>query len=210
MFLYIPLYRAIELGDWERAQEIFNQDKRTLIVEIAEDEKTALHVAISNPENISFLENLLSQIYVDEESLLPLATALRFAIQCGNKLAVELLVNKNPHLLFINYFDDDDYGRMDLPLERAALYSQRAILDYLFEKYKQHIGLIDNFGYTNPFKGDHLYDLFSHTIVAEYFGKLNLAFTLQPRLLVLLHAIVYLMLLICYITKPTINLFCFF
>ncbi|XP_021989790.1 uncharacterized protein LOC110886308 [Helianthus annuus] len=145
-----------------------HQDKRTLIVEIGEDEKTALYIAISNPSNISFLENLLNHIYVDEESLSlsPLSTALWFAIECGNKVAVELLVNKNPHLLFIDY--QRNYSKLALPLETAALYSQRAILDYLFEMYKQYIGLTDNFGYPNPFKGNHVYNLFTWTIT-KYF-----------------------------------------
>uniref|UniRef100_A0A251T720 Uncharacterized protein n=1 Tax=Helianthus annuus TaxID=4232 RepID=A0A251T720_HELAN len=98
--------------------------------------------------------------------------------KCGNKVAVELLVNKNLHLLFIDY--QGNYSKLALPLETVALYSQRVILDYLFEMYKQYIGLTDNFGYPNPFKGNHVYNLFTRTITTQYFGKLNLVFHVTP------------------------------
>lgn len=52
---YIPLRRVIQRGDWNSAQEFFGRDKDALTAKLNDQGRRALHVAIGNLENISFL-----------------------------------------------------------------------------------------------------------------------------------------------------------
>ncbi|PWA51511.1 ankyrin repeat-containing domain, PGG domain, Gag-polypeptide of LTR copia-type [Artemisia annua] len=101
---YIPLYRAILRGQWEKAQEIFIKDIDAFTTELNGNGYTALHLAIGTCDNIYFVENLLKEI--NAESLSTVITdnqsnALHRAAAVGNTKAAKLLVQKNPHLLFI-------------------------------------------------------------------------------------------------------------
>ncbi|XP_021981305.1 uncharacterized protein LOC110877466 isoform X1 [Helianthus annuus] len=146
---YIPLCRAIELGDWEKAQEYFNQDERTLTDKLDQKGNSALHIAIKNHVNITFLENLLNQI--NPESLPTLVNdghyhPLQYAVYYENNVAIEKLVQTYPHLLFTPETDE-------MPLMIAASYSRRTTFDYLLKACKQYIELNPKDVQINPFKG---------------------------------------------------------
>ncbi|XP_076942203.1 uncharacterized protein LOC143612000 [Bidens hawaiensis] len=141
---YIPLRRAIQMGDWKQAQEFINRDKDALTAKLNLEGHRALHFAIRNHKNIPILENLLNQI---NPELLPTLvdryglTVLQYAVTVNNSLAVQKLVEKNPSLLF-------NYGAS--PLKYAAVYSDRITCLYLVRKCKEHISLVKE-GHQNPF-----------------------------------------------------------
>ncbi|KAI3826212.1 hypothetical protein L1987_00257 [Smallanthus sonchifolius] len=131
---YIPLCRAIQMGDWEKAEEFFNKDKNALIDKLDVYGYTALHIAIGDPGNIMFVENLLEQI--NPKSLPSLVNnkqqnALHLAAILDNTRAAKKLVDKNPHLLFT--VDNMKY----LPIERAIFNSHKTNFVYLLQDYPE-------------------------------------------------------------------------
>ncbi|CAH1443914.1 unnamed protein product [Lactuca virosa] len=148
---YLPLYRAIKRNDWEKAQEIFNQDTDALTAKLNKYGYTVLHIAINNAENIQFVENLLKEIR--PESLPTLVTnnqkfnPLHRAAVVDNTKAARMLVEKNPRLLFILSGEDL------LPIHIAILNSHRTTFLYLFDVCKQHIELSQQDGSHSPFEG---------------------------------------------------------
>ncbi|KAM0053489.1 putative ankyrin repeat-containing domain, PGG domain, retrotransposon Copia-like protein [Helianthus debilis subsp. tardiflorus] len=169
---YLPLYRAIINGDWEKAQEFFNNDEDALIGKINEFGHTALDVAISDPKNIWILEKLLEQI--DPESLPTMVNnrqrnALHYAATLDNYLAAKKLVEKNPDLLFrVDY-------QNELPIHRAIIRSHKTTFLYLLQVCKQHIGLSEKDGNHNPFEGQKGFNLLGNTIMS---GFLDVAYDL--------------------------------
>ncbi|KAI3740571.1 hypothetical protein L2E82_31039 [Cichorium intybus] len=145
---YLALYRATLNGEWEQAQYFFNKDKDTLMAKLNDDNDTPLHVAIGTCKNIKFVENLLKEI--TPESLPNLVTTrksnpLHYAAFVGNTMAAEMLVNKNPKLLFIA-----DKGKC-FPINRAILSSHTETFRYLLKATKDHIGLSEHEGCQTPF-----------------------------------------------------------
>ncbi|KAD3337813.1 hypothetical protein E3N88_33334 [Mikania micrantha] len=170
---YIPLCRAIQMGDWEKAQEFFDHDEGALTDKLYHDGSTALHLAIGNPQNIRILENLLDRINPD--SLPTLLNdyhqnALYYATILDNTVAAKKLVDRNPHLLFVV-----NHKNRLLPVERAAGNSHRTTFVYLLQMCKHHIGLSQKDGYHNPFEGERGSRLLCGTILA---GFLDVAYDL--------------------------------
>ncbi|XP_076895747.1 uncharacterized protein LOC143548472 [Bidens hawaiensis] len=162
---YIPLCRAIQMGDWEKAKEFLDEDKRALTVKININGYRTLHVAIGNPGNIWLLENLLELIDPD---LLPTQVcnlqrnALHLAAILDNIDAARTLVEKNPHLLFC-----EDY-QQHLPVQNAVNNSHRKTFLYLLQMSKQHISLSQKEGYHNPFEGRGGVLLLYQTLIAGF------------------------------------------
>ncbi|KAJ0624727.1 putative ankyrin repeat-containing domain, PGG domain, retrotransposon Copia-like protein [Helianthus annuus] len=181
---YLPLYRAIQMGDWEKAQEFFNDDKDALIDQINRFGHTTLHVAIGDPKNIWILEKLLEQINPDSLPTLVdnrQRNALHYAAVLDNYLAAKMLVEKNPDLLF--RVNNKNY----LPIERAIVNSQKTTFLYLLQVCKQHIGLSKKDGNQNPFEGEKGVSLLNNTILA---GFLDIAYNLlkdYPNLATTVH-----------------------
>ncbi|KAJ0817608.1 putative ankyrin repeat-containing domain, retrotransposon Copia-like protein [Helianthus annuus] len=181
---YFPLSRAIINGDWEKAQEFFNDNKDALIDQINRFGHTTLHVAIGDPKNIWILEKLLEQI--NPESLPTMVdnrqrNALHQAAILDNYLAAKMLVEKNPDLLFrVDY-------RNYLPIERAIVNSHKTTFLYLLQVCKQHIGLSKKDGNHDPFEGEKGVSLLNNTILA---GFLDVAYNLlkdYPNLATTVH-----------------------
>ncbi|KAM0053496.1 putative ankyrin repeat-containing domain, PGG domain, retrotransposon Copia-like protein [Helianthus debilis subsp. tardiflorus] len=181
---YLPLYRAIQMGDWEKAQEFFNDDKDALIDQINRFGHTTLHVAIGDPKNIWILEKLLEQINPDSLPTLVdnrQRNALHYAAVLDNYLAAKMLVEKNPDLLF--RVNNKNY----LPIERAIVNSHKTTFLYLLQVCKQHIGLSKKDGNQNPFEGEKGVSLLNNTILA---GFLDIAYNLlkdYPNLATTVH-----------------------
>ncbi|KAI3683778.1 hypothetical protein L1987_84293 [Smallanthus sonchifolius] len=155
------------MGDWKKAEEFFNKDKNALIDKLDVYGNTALHIAIGDPGNIMFVENLLEQI--NPKSLPSLVNdrqqnALHFAAILDNTIAAKKLVDKNPHLLFT--VDNMKY----LPIERAIYNSHKTTFVYLLQVCKQHIGLIQKEECYNPFDGERGVKLLDCTILAGFLG----------------------------------------
>ncbi|XP_076951818.1 uncharacterized protein LOC143625354 [Bidens hawaiensis] len=147
---YIPLYRAIIEGDWETAREHFNKDNNTLTAKLNIASHRALHIAISQTENIQFVKNLLNEI--NPNSLPSMVNnygqnPLHYAAMVGNTAASKMLVEHNPHLLFVP--DRKEY----LPIHRAVFSPHKLTFMYLLEACKQHVGLSQQETYHNPFEG---------------------------------------------------------
>ncbi|KAI3827106.1 hypothetical protein L1987_01170 [Smallanthus sonchifolius] len=169
---YVPLCRAIQIGDWKKAQEFFNDDKDALIDKLNIEGSTTLHLAIGNPQNTWFLGKLLDLI--DPESLPTLVNnsqenALHHAALLGNTIAAKKLVDKNPLLLFA--VDNKKY----LPIHRAIFEYHKTTVLYLLQMCKQHIGLSQKDGYHNPFQGANGAMLLGDSILS---GFLDVAYDL--------------------------------
>ncbi|KAL4561242.1 hypothetical protein LXL04_033405 [Taraxacum kok-saghyz] len=163
---YLPLCEAIMTNNWEKAKEIFNQDQGAVTATISVLGKTALHLAIDRVENIQFLENLLKEI---EPDILPTLVSkygkenpLHQAAYCDNKIAAEMLVKKNPHLLFL--LDE----RYRLPIQIAVMNSHRTTFLYLLEACENHIDLSREDGYHSPFQGTRGAFLLDYAIARGY------------------------------------------
>nr|XP_043636745.1 uncharacterized protein LOC122607771 isoform X2 [Erigeron canadensis] len=150
---YIPLHRAIIRGDWDKAQEFFNNDRAALTAKVNTEGDSPLHLAITTCQNIQFVENLLMEI--NPASLPSLVSynqgvsVLHCAAIVGNTKAAKMLVEKNPCLLFVV----DELGY--LPILRAIHNNHKITVLYLLEACKIYIDLSQIDGYQNPFEGEH-------------------------------------------------------
>ncbi|KAK1428311.1 hypothetical protein QVD17_17143 [Tagetes erecta] len=160
-----PLCRAIQMGDWDTAQEIFSINKHTFTCTLNIYGLRAIHIAIGDPKNVNFLEKLLEQI--DAESLPTLVdrgryNPLHFAATFDNFVAAKMLVEKNPHLLFI------ENEEKNLPIHIAFNKSEKTTFSYLLQACNKYIGLSRDDGYHNPFEGEHGVRLLDYTISSRF------------------------------------------
>ncbi|KAK1419707.1 hypothetical protein QVD17_28981 [Tagetes erecta] len=147
---YIPLCRAIRMGEWEKAEAFFNDDKNALTDKINSNGDTSLHIAVGDPKDIWFLEKLLEKI--DPKLITTMLnnkdqTALHHAAILDNTKAAIKLVEKNPCVLFI--VDRQNH----LPIQKAIFNSHKTTFLYLLHACKQHIHLTQKEGHHNPFEG---------------------------------------------------------
>nr|XP_043611817.1 uncharacterized protein LOC122583484 [Erigeron canadensis] len=148
---YLPLCKAIARGNWEEANEFFSQDPDALTAILDISEYRALHLAIERTHNLRFVQNLLDRIdpdllptLVDQDARNP----LHYAAVVGNIDAGMMLVEKNPHLLFM--YDNNDH----LPIHRALFVSNAIMAQRLFEASIENIGFCDEQqGCHSPFEG---------------------------------------------------------
>ncbi|KAM0056040.1 putative ankyrin repeat-containing domain-containing protein [Helianthus debilis subsp. tardiflorus] len=164
----MSLYRAIQMGDWEKAQKIFDEDKKALTHSLNVFGNRSLHIAVGNPKSGPFLEKLLKQIKPD---LLPALVnntkqnALHFAAGLDNFVAAEMLVKKNPNLLFIackhNY----------LPIHKAIYNSHKKTFCYLLQMCKDYIRFSKTEGHHSPFEGEKGVRLLHDTILAGFLDE---------------------------------------
>lgn len=60
------LCRAIQIGFWDNARELYYSDKNLLTAKLNAFGQTALHLAVETGENLQFLENLLTELNADD------------------------------------------------------------------------------------------------------------------------------------------------
>lgn len=166
---YIPLCRAIRMGEWEEAEKIFNDDKNALTGKINSNGDTSLHIAVGDPKDIWFLEKLLLKI--DPELITTMLnnkdqTALHHAAILDNSKAAMKLVEKNPCLLFI--VDRQN----NLPIQKAIFNSHETTFLYLLQACIENIGLAKIEGYHNPFEGAKGVYLLNNAILSGFLGEL--------------------------------------
>ncbi|KAK9069556.1 hypothetical protein SSX86_011460 [Deinandra increscens subsp. villosa] len=176
---YLQLCRDIQMGDWKNAEEFFIRDEGALTCVLSLLGYTALHLAIANPVSDVFIKNLLDKIH--PESLPKLLnkdqqSPLHCAAILDNHLAAEMLVEKNPHLLFT--VETNQYT----PVLIAVVNSNENTFRYLLKKSKEHVELSQKKGYCNPFEGEKGVLLLGHAILAGYLDDAYELLKIYPTL----------------------------
>ncbi|KAJ9558336.1 hypothetical protein OSB04_012950 [Centaurea solstitialis] len=177
---YIPLYRAIRRGDWEKAEEIFNGDEDALTAKIDASGNSALHIAINMRKNIQFVENLLKKMnpetfptLVNEEQ----RNVLHNAAVVGNIKAAKMVVNENSSLLFIPDVEQC------LPIHRAILNCHIETFQYLLQVSEQYKGHFLQEGYCySPFQGEFGIMLIDNVINGGLYDVAYMLITKYPEL----------------------------
>ncbi|KAJ0667892.1 putative ankyrin repeat-containing domain, PGG domain, retrotransposon Copia-like protein [Helianthus annuus] len=170
---YSQLCRAIQQRNLPKTKELLRNDSDALIDVLNVDGERALHLAILeshedkfDSSHHGFLKKLLHDIK-DSEILPSLVNnkqqnALHYAAMLGDKRVAEMLVKRNPHLLFC--VDSDKY----LPITRAAFHSHKATFTYLLKECRTHIKLSEKDRYHNPFIGENGVLLITTTICSGF------------------------------------------
>ena len=100
--IYMDLYKATQIGDWNAAKEFLNRDPRAISAKITANDQTALHVA-ALAGHVHLVEELVKQM--SEENLeikdIDGFTALALAAYKGNYPIAECMLEKNEKLLGI-------------------------------------------------------------------------------------------------------------
>ncbi|KAL0345031.1 UNVERIFIED_CONTAM: hypothetical protein Sradi_4334400 [Sesamum radiatum] len=155
---YLPLHRAALQGNWEAAKRIFDDDPGAMTASINLITATALHAAVGTGKAIHFVEKLVAAM--PEESIGVMddigGTSLSVAAAVGNIAAATVLVNRMPNLLYI----PNNFG--NFPLQIAALYAQKDMLNYLISITKDDRD-------QNPYAGLAGLRLLIYVIDAEFF-----------------------------------------
>uniref|UniRef100_A0A7N0SWN9 PGG domain-containing protein n=1 Tax=Kalanchoe fedtschenkoi TaxID=63787 RepID=A0A7N0SWN9_KALFE len=120
------LYKAVIVGDWERAEVIINSQKTALSEHITQVCETILHVSVGQP-NTKFVQELVKSMTKEqlEQKDRFGRTALCSAAIAGNTEAVKILVNADPDLPSILS------NRYYSPLHYAAKYGHKKTVRYL-------------------------------------------------------------------------------
>ena len=135
---YLPLCRAIVKGNWKEIQELSKQDKNALTAKLDINDYISLHLAIDAGGHPDIVRGLLELI---DSNLLPYLVdsfgrhTLQLAALVCKTAAARMLVEKNPHLLFI--YDPD----RDLPIHRALFNTHIYTSQYLFKACVENIQL---------------------------------------------------------------------
>ena len=100
--IYMDLYKALQIGDWNAANEFLNRHPNTISAKITVTGKTALYVA-AEAGHVHIVEELVKQM--SEENLeikdIDGCTALALAAYVGNYRMAECMLGKNENLISI-------------------------------------------------------------------------------------------------------------
>ncbi|XP_023735889.1 uncharacterized protein LOC111883801 [Lactuca sativa] len=120
------LYNYTRFGIWVWVEEILSQGRVTVMDKITNNGNTLLHVAVGISKNSKLLEILLERL-PENTQLLDLrnsdgSTLLHVAAIIGNTEAADILVARNPELLFAK----DNEGQTPLALALSNMNTQTA------------------------------------------------------------------------------------
>ena len=100
--IYMDLYKALQIGDWNAANEFLDRHPLAISAKITVKEKTALHVA-AEAGQVYIVEELVKRM--SEENLeikdIDGFTALALAAYKGNYPIAECMLEKNENLIRI-------------------------------------------------------------------------------------------------------------
>ena len=98
----MDLYKAIQIGDWNAAEEFLNSHPDAIRAKIAVGNKTALHVA-AEAGHVHIVEALVNLMDEDDLGIRDIEgfTALARATYNGNYRMVECMLGKNENLVRI-------------------------------------------------------------------------------------------------------------
>ena len=125
--IYMDLYEALQIGDWNAASKFLDRHPHAISAKITVTEKTALHVA-AEAGHVHIVEELVKQMseenleIKDDEGY----TALARATYNGNYRMAECMLGKNENLLSIG----DDKGV--IPVVLALFNGHLKLARYLY------------------------------------------------------------------------------
>ncbi|XP_057757335.1 uncharacterized protein LOC130976479 [Arachis stenosperma] len=136
--LCVPLYKHALEGNWEEAKRIIEKDRRLKNAAIASGLPTVLHIAAGAGEgakHVHFVEQLLMPEFLNEEDLQLQDyngnTAFCFAAAAGNMQVVDLMLNKNPSVVWARG------AKGATPIQFAALQGRCEVVCHLYDTTKQ-------------------------------------------------------------------------
>lgn len=155
----LPLYKAVDAGDWEAALKFLEEHPNSLTASLSADGDTALHVAVlAGHEEI--VEELVKKLDAEDLAIKNKmnATALNYAAIGGITKIAEDLVKRNTDLLTI----PNQNGQ--IPVVVASLYGHKEMVWYLYiESPKEEL---------SPGRGKNGIMLLTTCIIDELYGKI--------------------------------------
>ena len=137
--IFMDLYKALQIGDWNAAEEFLNRHPQAIMSKITVLGKTALHVA-AEAGHVHIVEELVK--LMPEENLeikdCDGFTALALAAYFGNYRIAECMLRMNENLISI----EDDDG--NIPVVLALLNGHLKLARYLYLLTPPEILLPDN------------------------------------------------------------------
>ncbi|KAG8362939.1 hypothetical protein BUALT_BualtUnG0021400 [Buddleja alternifolia] len=151
---YLELYRAALRGDWNMAERVLMNDNHAATARINPSFETAFHVAVMAKNANNFVAKLVdfmpnaSLAYKDKLG----NTALYATATAGNIEIANILINRNPDLLYIAN------NRNRYPVHEAARIAKRHVLVYFLSVTKEPA----------PYEGEVGVDLLISIIIADF------------------------------------------
>ena len=125
--IYMDLNKALQIGDWNAANEFLNRHPNTISVKITVTGKTALYVA-AEAGHVHIVEELVKQMSEEDLEIKDNVgfTALAEATYNGNYRMAECMLEKNENLISI----PNDHG--SIPVVLALLNGHLKLARYLY------------------------------------------------------------------------------
>ncbi|XP_073121374.1 uncharacterized protein [Henckelia pumila] len=171
---YLALRRAITRADWVEAGRLLDTDEgaRTTIISEIDETALLLAVAVGKTSN-DFVRGLIGSMPVDTLAIQNSYgnTVLHRAAMIGNKEIADLLLARNPELLYIQ--NKQDY----LPVHIAAIFCHKSMLERLIDIHEKHaedrpsvgqISIHERNIDKSPFIGQLGASLLSGTIISQF------------------------------------------
>ena len=137
--IYMDLNKALQIGDWNAANEFLDRHPLAISAKITVKEKTALHVA-AEAGHVHIVEELVKRM--SEENLEIKEsdgfTALALAAYKGNYPIAECMLEKNENLIRIATNDGD------IPVVLALLNGHLKLARYLYLLTPLEILMLEN------------------------------------------------------------------
>ncbi|KAL3838890.1 hypothetical protein ACJIZ3_023481 [Penstemon smallii] len=168
--IYLELYRAAIMGNWDAASLILQQNGGAISARISSTLETTLHIAVGTRKSIKFVTKLVGLMSEDMLELQDVRgyNPLHIAAMTGNTKAARILVERNPRLLNV----PSRNGRY--PVHMAAV-GHKDTLEYLIlaaVEYKdtlQYLISETERTNTNPYFGETGVMLLNTVIDADFF-----------------------------------------
>ena len=125
--IYMDLNKALQIGDWNAAQEFLNRHPHAISAKITVTEKTALHVA-AEAGHVRIVEELVKQMSEENLEIKDIYgfTALARAAYYGNYRIAECMLGKNENLIRIATKEGD------IPVVLALFNGHLKLARYLY------------------------------------------------------------------------------
>ncbi|XP_020539332.1 uncharacterized protein LOC105645175 isoform X2 [Jatropha curcas] len=125
----LALYKAVDNGDWEAAENFLEQHPNAVTASLSADDDTALHVAVL-AGHVDIVRELIKRLSPEDLAIKNKtnATALNYAAIGGITKIAEDLVEKQKDLLTIPNQNDQ------IPVVVASLYGHKEMVRYLYNE----------------------------------------------------------------------------
>ena len=125
--IYMDLFKALQIGDWNAANEFLKRHPHAISAKITVTDKTALHVA-AEAGHVHIVEELVKQMSEETLEIKDIYgyTALARATYNGEYRMAECMLGKNENLISIG--DKEGY----IPVVVALYYGHLKLARYLY------------------------------------------------------------------------------